>query len=122
VSWGAVRGIVAATRNLTAAQRGWVDASLADHDGIDRLDGDQLVAAVDGLANRARPDLARDRDTNALARRWLTIQPPAGRHRRHRRHPGPRDRRRRARRLRHHPGTDTDHQPMSDPTAELLPF
>jgi len=68
VSRGAVRQIIAATRNLTAAQRGWVDASLADG-GVARLDQDQLVAAVDGLANRARPDLTRDRDTNALARR-----------------------------------------------------
>jgi hypothetical protein len=74
LSWGAVRAIVAATRNLTAAQRGWVDQTLADHD-IDRLDGDQVAAAVDGLAMRARADLHRDRDSDTLRRRWLRIQP-----------------------------------------------
>ena len=74
LSWGAVRQIIAATRNLTAAQRGWVDQTLADGEVV-RLDQDQIAAAVDGLAHRARPDLHRDRDTNALARRWLTLQP-----------------------------------------------
>lgn len=75
LSWGAVRQIVSSTRTLTAAQRGWVDRSLSDHDGADRLDGDQVAALVDGLVARARPDLHRDRHASALAGRWLSIQP-----------------------------------------------
>lgn len=76
LSWGAVRRIVAATRNLTAAQRAWVDATLTEHaPDISRLDDDQVAAAVDGLANQARPDLHRDREANALTRRWLSLQP-----------------------------------------------
>lgn len=76
LSWGAVRQIVASTRNLTAAQRAWVDATLADHEAdVSRLDGDQVAAAVDGLAAQARPDLQRGREKNALSRRWLSIQP-----------------------------------------------
>lgn len=76
VSWGVVRAIVLATRNLTSAQRAWVDATLhADRDAMLRLDGDRLAAAVDGLVNDARADLHADRETAALRDRYLTIQP-----------------------------------------------
>ncbi|MBW3604433.1 MAG: HNH endonuclease [Actinobacteria bacterium] len=76
LSWGVVRAIVLAIRNLTGEQRAWVDATLAqDRDRMLRLDGDQLAAAVDGLVNDARADLHRDRERSGLARRWLTIQP-----------------------------------------------
>lgn len=76
LSWGAVRAIVASTRNLTAAQRTWVDTALADHAGdVARLDGDQVAAAVDGLVHQARPDLHRDAEASTLSRRWLSIQP-----------------------------------------------
>lgn len=76
LSWGGVRQIVVSTRNLTAAQRAWVDASLAeDQADVVGLGDDQVAAAVDGLAVQARPDLHGDREANALARRWLSIQP-----------------------------------------------
>lgn len=76
LSWGAVRGIVTATRSLTAAQRAWVDETLAaDADRVARWDDDQLVDAVQGLADHARPDLHRDREAAGLRRRWLAIQP-----------------------------------------------
>ncbi|CAN5913823.1 hypothetical protein BH23ACT10_BH23ACT10_09990 [soil metagenome] len=76
LTWGAVRHIVAATRNLTAAQRTWLDTSLhTDRHRLLRLDADQLTAAVDHLADTARPDLAAARNESAFANRYLTIQP-----------------------------------------------
>lgn len=76
LSWGTVRGIVAATRNLTADQRAWLDATLADQrHRITVLDGDQIAAAVERLADDARPDLHRDRADRAFTNRYLAIQP-----------------------------------------------
>jgi hypothetical protein len=64
-----VRGIVAAVRNLTREQRRWVDRTItADPDRTRRLDPDDLVGAVTALADRARPDLHRDRERRAVQR------------------------------------------------------
>jgi hypothetical protein len=69
LSWPAVRGIVAAVRNLTRAQRRWVDATIAaDPDRVSRLDADDTVAATQQLADRARPDLHRDRERRGVQR------------------------------------------------------
>lgn len=76
LSWGTVRGIVTATRSLTAAQRGWVDATLAaDPDRLARVDGDTVVADVDRLADTARADLTRDRADRAAAAQQVLLQP-----------------------------------------------
>ncbi len=76
LSWGTVRAIVSATRTLTRDQRRWVDSTLAEQrHTIASLDGDQIAAAVDRLANTARPDLHRERADRAFARRYLAIQP-----------------------------------------------
>jgi hypothetical protein len=55
VSWASVRGVVAAIRNLSRAQRAWVDGTLAD-------DGDRVRRLCDAVAAAARrPRRARGR-------------------------------------------------------------
>jgi hypothetical protein len=69
LSWPAVRGIITAVRNLTPQQRRWVDDTIAaDPDRVSRLDADDTVAAVTALADRARPDLHRDRERRGVQR------------------------------------------------------
>jgi hypothetical protein len=69
LSWPAVRGIVTAVRNLTRQQRRWVDDTIAgDPDRIARLDADDTIAATQHLADRARPDLHRDRERRGVQR------------------------------------------------------
>jgi hypothetical protein len=76
VSWAVVRGVVAGTRNLTRAQRRWVDDTLAgDVERVRGLGADELVGAVEHLANEARPDLHRGRQQRAFDRRRVTVQP-----------------------------------------------
>ena len=76
LSWSTVRGIVAATRNLTVAQRRWVDATLAADPGrMARLDADQAIAAATRLADAARPELQRERVQRSFDRQFLTLQP-----------------------------------------------
>lgn len=77
ISWGQVRGIVAAARRLTVAQRGLLDARIAAtaarHGGIDALDPDQLLWGVDAAVDELRDPKhveraeARGRDANFLA-------------------------------------------------------
>jgi hypothetical protein len=75
LSWPAVRGIVAAVRNLTRAQRRWVDDTLtADPDRTRQLDADDTIAAAQQLADRARPDLHRDREQRAFRSQRLSVQ------------------------------------------------
>src|SRR5690606_36176321 len=58
ISTGVVRELSWLTRNLTRAQRAWVDARLADNaEVVRRLDADDLIDAVARLVDRARPDL-----------------------------------------------------------------
>jgi hypothetical protein len=76
VSWPAVRGIVAAVRNLTREQRRWVDATFAEHgDALCRLEADRIVSAAERLAEQARPDLHEARERRAFAGRRLAIHP-----------------------------------------------
>jgi hypothetical protein len=75
LSWGTVRGIVTATRSLTAAQRHWVDTTIADIDRFARIDGDTIVADAQRLADAARDDLARDRADRAAAAQQVLLQP-----------------------------------------------
>lgn len=76
LSWGAVRGIVTATRSLTAAQRRWLDATVAgDHVRLGRVDGDTVVADAEQAADRARPELQRARADRAAAGQRLVLQP-----------------------------------------------
>lgn len=76
VSWGTVRGIVAATRSLTVEQRRWLDEVVArDDERLARVDGDTLVADAEHAADRARPDLARDRADRSAAAQRLLFQP-----------------------------------------------
>ena len=75
VSWAVVRGIVVATRSLTVAQLAWVDetvAARAEH--FAGMDADRQVGVVDELAERARPDLVRDREARAVERTQLRLQ------------------------------------------------
>ena len=72
ISWPAVRGIVAAVRNLTREQRRWLDATLAgDEDRVRRLDADDLVGAAQSLADQAREDLHCDRERRAFQQEFL---------------------------------------------------
>ena len=72
ISWPAVRGIVAAVRNLTREQRRWLDATLAgDEDRVRRLDADDLVGAAQSLADQAREDLHRERERRAFQQEFL---------------------------------------------------
>jgi hypothetical protein len=76
VSDGVVRAIVWAVRNLTKAQRRWVDETLRGNRGrIGDLGADELVGAVQRLADQARPELCRDRQRRAFDRRSVTAQP-----------------------------------------------
>jgi hypothetical protein len=76
VSDGVVRAIVWAVRNLTRAQRRWVDETLRGNRGrIGDLGADELVGAVQRLADQARPELCRDRQRRAFDRRSVTAQP-----------------------------------------------
>lgn len=76
ISWPTVRGIVAATRNLTGDQRRWLDDTLAaDRDRVCRLDADQVVAAADRLADQARPDLHADRERRQFHRQRFAVHP-----------------------------------------------
>jgi hypothetical protein len=75
VSWATVRGVVYAVRNLTKAQRRWVDATLAqDQERVGRLGPDELVEAVERLAHQARPDLHRDREQRSFEHEFLRLQ------------------------------------------------
>src|SRR5919106_2651715 len=75
VSWSVVRGIVYAVRNLTKAQRQWLDTSLAEDEGrVHRLGPDELVEAVERLVNQARPDLHRDREQRSFEHEFLRLQ------------------------------------------------
>lgn len=75
LSWGTVRGIVTATRSLTAAQRHWVDTAIAVGDRLARIDGDTIVADAQRLADAARDDLARDRADRVAAAQQVLLQP-----------------------------------------------
>lgn len=76
VSWGTVRGIVAATRSLTVEQRRWLDEVVSrDDERLARVDGDTLVTDAEHAADRARPDLARDRADRSAAAQRLLFQP-----------------------------------------------
>lgn len=76
ISWPTVRGIVAATRTLTGAQRRWLDDTLAaDRDRLLRLDADQIVAAADRLADQARPDLHADRADRQFHGQRFAVHP-----------------------------------------------
>jgi hypothetical protein len=66
---------VTATRSLTAAQRHWLDATIADDDRLARIDGDTIVADAQRLADAARDDLARDRADRAAAAQQVLLQP-----------------------------------------------
>lgn len=77
VSWGAVRGMVAATRSLTAAQRGWLDDQLASDDRLSRLHADDLVAAAERLVDEARPDLAEAQRERTRQAQYVALQPAA---------------------------------------------
>jgi hypothetical protein len=75
LSWPAVRGIVAAVRNLTREQRRWVDATLADDpERFGRLDAEDRVATAADLADQARPDLHREREQRAQEREYVRWQ------------------------------------------------
>jgi hypothetical protein len=75
ISWGTVRGIVAAARSLTSEQRTWLDESLtADADRLARVDGDTIADDAHVLADRARPDLHQARADRAAAQH-LVLQP-----------------------------------------------
>ncbi len=76
ISWGTVRGIVSATRSLTAGQRRWVDAAIStDADRMGRVDADTIIDDAQALADRARPDLQQDRADRAAASQQLVLQP-----------------------------------------------
>jgi hypothetical protein len=76
LSWPAVRGIVAAARNLTRTQRRWLDETLAEQgDELCRLEPDRIVTAVERLADQARPDLHEAREQRAFAGRRFAIHP-----------------------------------------------
>src|SRR5690606_13719969 len=77
ITWPVVRGIVDAVRNLTRAQRRWVDETLAANpDRLVGLDADDVVAVVHALADAARPDLRAARDRRERQRReYLRMQP-----------------------------------------------
>jgi hypothetical protein len=75
VSWPVARGIVAAVRNLTREQRGWVDDALAaDPERFGRLDAEDRVGVVADLADQARPDLHREREQRATEREFVRLQ------------------------------------------------
>lgn len=58
ISWGQVRAIVGASRRLPVAERAALDArvaaTVAEHDGVDGFDPDQLVWAVDVAVDELR--------------------------------------------------------------------
>ncbi|MBW3605359.1 MAG: HNH endonuclease, partial [Actinobacteria bacterium] len=75
LSWPAVRAIVAATRNLTAEQRAWLDRTLAaDAERVRRLDPDRVVTAVDRLVDQARPDLHTNREQRQFRGQRFSVQ------------------------------------------------
>ena len=76
VSWSTVRAVVACTRSLTTEQLSWVDRAVADQEeGFRRWGADGQLAAVAELADRARPELHRDRGQRCFERSFLSLQP-----------------------------------------------
>jgi len=73
LSWGQVRGIVAAVRYVDAAGRGQIDDLIARTNTRDS-DPDELLSRVDDAVASARADLHLAREDRAIERGFLAVQ------------------------------------------------
>jgi hypothetical protein len=70
-----VVAIAAEAKSLRVAQLAELDASFTDPERLARLDPDQLVDLVREQVDRLRPDLTEQRETRAVERSYLHLQP-----------------------------------------------